>query len=652
MPETDDTSPLRWVRRDVSSVPPLGGYVAKRCPVRAQWDVLSPADRQSPSDLDVRLMAEGVDFEATVFERLVDLHPDAVVIERAGPDDRRSREDLTVSAMRAGAPLILGGRLPADQKARRVGEPDVLLAAHDGGYLPVDVKHHRTLEARSRVAARITDLNTLSPLEAVDPPDGGLASKNKNDLFQLAHYRRMLQACGLAASGGLGAIIGKELKLTWYDLDEPIWTTPSRSEGSKLRSTMDVYDFEFAFRLDVIEVARRHAADPSVELLVVPVRTSECSSCPWWGHCRQLLLSADDVSLLPFASWRMWAAHRDRGVHTITDLASLDWRTAALLDSGIDLHDLFQRLEGNLDDTPIEDVVGRRRWARARTLAEAGITTASDARTLDPALAAYEELRPTRGGAASRYRPVLKNLAASIDMARARIADSPAFRARGIEHITVPRGDIEIDLDLENGYSGGIYLWGALVTDRSGTAAVEQGYRSFVSWDPDPDTTEAAVFKDLCTWLRDLLETLRAQDLSTTVYCYNEQAEATALRRLAGLQDVDRRWVTFIEDLVDSEAWVDLLPICRSGLVTGESMGLKYVAPLAGFSWEDDDPGGEQSMAWHQLAVRDPDHEVREANRRRILSYNRNDVEATLALREWLDASSGDLPSISDLDPA
>ena len=75
---------------------------------------------------------------------------------------------------------------------------------------------------------------------------------------------------------------------------------PSRSEGTEQRSTMDVYDFEFAFRLDIIETARRHRADPSVELLVVPVRTSECASCPWWGHCEQLLTDVDDVSLLPF----------------------------------------------------------------------------------------------------------------------------------------------------------------------------------------------------------------------------------------------------------------------------------------------------------------------------------------------------------------
>lgn len=109
----------------------------------------------------------------------------------------------------------------------------------------------------------------------------------------------MLEACGHAAPDSMAAIIGSELLATWFDLSEPIWRTPSLSQVTKLRSTVDVYDFEFAFRLDIIEVAQRHATDPSVELLVVPVRTGECASCPWWGHCEQLLTEVSDVSLLP-----------------------------------------------------------------------------------------------------------------------------------------------------------------------------------------------------------------------------------------------------------------------------------------------------------------------------------------------------------------
>jgi predicted RecB family nuclease len=627
---------VKWVRNDVSEVPPQGGYVAKQCPVRAQWDVLQPAPLLPVPESAQRRMADGVEFEAEVFDRLTELHSSAVVIHRGGPEDRADREQRTLHAMDSGAFLILGGRLPAEPAARRVGEPDVLVAAPGGGYHPVDVKHHRTLTSGWGVPTVVADLADPSHAHA-EAPDDLCAVKQKGDLFQLAHYRRMLEACGHAAPDGLGAIIGSELTVTWYDLDAAIWTTPSRSEGTKQRSTINVYDFEFAFRLDIIEVARRHRDDPSVELLVVPVRTGECASCPWWGHCEQLLTDADDVSLLPFSGWKMWAAHRDRGVHTVADLAALDWRTAQLIEQGVDLAHLFDRLDGAADDTPIGEVIGRAKRGQIARLEASGVHTAADARSLDRRLAAY----------APRS---VRNLSASIDMARARRAAPPVFLARGIDRIEVPRGEVEVDLDLENADDGGVYLWGALVTDRAGTGLVDEGYRPFVTWDPDLAIGEVVVFDQLCSWLEQLLDTTTAAGHAVTVYCFNEMAEAGALRRLASLPQADPRWGPLVEQLVTSDAWVDLLPICRAGLVTGGPMGLKHLAPLAGFEWEDDDPGGEQSMTWYHHAAHDPDPEVRAANQRRILTYNRNDVEATLALRNWLEHDSSELPSINSLD--
>ena len=630
---------------DISEVPSQGGYVARRCPVRAQCDELRPAEPRPPSPASLRRRADAVAFRADVLARLADLVPGTVVIGPGGPEDRAGREQRTLAAMSQGSPLILGGRLPVDDSARRVGEPDVLIAAVGGGYHPAEVQHRRTLTDRPALPAVVAELGTPGRHSAVTQDDLW-ARRSDGDLLQLAHHRRVLQACGHAAddgdadpgtgrrADGAAAIIGSELRVTWFDLDAAIRCTPSSNEGTAARSTMDLYDAEFAHRLDVIGAARRHREDPSVELLAVPVRTGECASCPWWDHCGPTLVAADDVSLLPGSSRQTWATHRDRGVATIRDLAALDRRTARLVDQRVDLVGLAERVVGAPDDTPIGDLFDTLHHDQFDRLADAGVRTVGDVRGLDPRAASY-------------CGSGLKGLEDWIDLARARSGDSPVHLRRGIDRPAVHRADVEIDLDLEN-TADGVYLWGALVTDRGDTGLVEQGYRAFITWEPDPSTTEVPLFEELCRWLDRLRSTVIAAGRSVAVYCFHERAEAGAMRRLAASPDAASDWTGWVEELVASPDWVDLLQVARRQLITGASMGLKALAPLAGFEWEDDDPGGEQSMEWHQLAVSHPDAAVRDAQRARLLTYNRNDTEATLALREWMDSGSTQVPHIED----
>src|SRR4051794_2465814 len=96
---TPETFDRYTPRRDVVSVAPQGGYVAKRCPLRVQFDVLPPAGVERlpvPAATRARMDA-GIEFEAAVFDELASLHPEAV---RLGDELRASeRVAVTVAAM-------------------------------------------------------------------------------------------------------------------------------------------------------------------------------------------------------------------------------------------------------------------------------------------------------------------------------------------------------------------------------------------------------------------------------------------------------------------------------------------------------------------------------------------------------------------------
>jgi predicted RecB family nuclease len=622
-------NPLMTTRYDVSQVPLQGAYVAKQCPVRAQNDTIQPSEALPPDAFTERLFAAGKAFEAEVVTEILGLHSGVVVVEGEDPP---ACQAATVAAMAAGAASIVNAWLPADLASRRVGKPDLLVAAANGGYRPIDVKWHMNLEPAiskgSALPGLCSGLNSLT-LEGALLDDGLAARRREGDVLQLAHYQRMLEAAGYAASDGRWAgIIGTERQVVWYDLDTPIWRTPSSSGKTKLRSTMERYDFEFGFRLDVIAVAGQHKLDSSVELLTVPVKISECEACPWWDYCRpQLTAGAGDVSLLPRVGYRLWRVHQDHGVTDRAALAALDTRTAQLIAAGVDVNTLRSVCSGFAPDHPIADVASAK---QRPALGGIGIRTVGDLMSLDERTASY-------------FGSSISGLVEQIDQARAALGPKPVYRRRGVDTVVVPRADVEVDIDMEN-VEEGCYLWGTLVTDRSVTDLEVPRYQAFVTWEPLTTGIEAMNSSRFWRWLTDLRRQTHNAGRTFRAFCYNANAENQFLRRLA----LSTGRVDEVEAFVASDEWIDLLRVFDSQLVTGRGSGLKLTAPLAGVTWAVDDPGGTNAMNHYDVAVGDGPRATHA--REWLLSYNQGDVEATLALREWM--GSAVLPPVAVLAPA
>jgi len=415
----------------------------------------------------------------------------------------------------------------------------------------------------------------------------------------------------------------------WQDLDARMWRTPSLSETTKLRSAMERYDFEFHFRLDIIAVAQQHQADSTVDLLVMPVRCGECPSCPWNDHCGPILETPPgDVSLLPRVGWTQWKAHRDRGVTNRAELAALDVRTAQLVVAKIDVAKLMTAAAGRDPLTSVLELGGvSSKTKQLKHLRSFGIEVVADVLSLDAATALYSDI-----GMAS--------LVEQIDMARAAIGPAPVYIKRGVDKVVVPRADVEVDVDMEN-VAEGVYLWGNLVTNHATDAGTSE-YVPFVTWEVMSGDVESRNSLAFWRWLMDLRSATHANGLTFAAYCYNASAENRYLHRLglsAGIEeDVDA--------FIDSDQWVDVLRVFDSQLITGTGSGLKVTAPLAGFSWPVDDPGGGESMVMHDIAVAGATETEREAARTWLLRYNEGDVCATLALREWMDRESGAIPPV------
>lgn len=189
----------------------------------------------------------------------------------------------------------------------------------------------------------------------------------------------------------------------------------------------------------------------------------------------------------------------------------------------------------------------------------------------------------------------------------------------------IPRADVEVDIDMEAYLDEGAYLWGVL--DDAGS------YRPFVTWEPLGGKAEARNFAAFWRWLTETRAAAHAAGKTFAAYCYAAGGENHWMRqsaiRFAGLGCPP---LEEVEEFIASSEWIDVFRYVRRDFAGPRGLGLKTVAPEAGFHWAWGDFDGEKSVRARRIAMQDGSGQMRAA----LKQYNADDVRATRAIREWM----------------
>jgi predicted RecB family nuclease len=526
----------------------------------------------------------------------LDHDPDADRAARSAPDPAAAliRREVGVHRARiSGRVRIDGARSSVDLRAgNRQAIVDLLVPGPDGGFVPVLIRGHRTLDAGcGAVVSSLTDPLRWTRSDALR------VRPHPEDALALAHCHRLLADLGMAGPRAVGGVIGRgntdDTTICWYDLSAP-GGLPAVSFGAVAfglgaaapgaaggPSILDDYDARFADRLAVAEAALRRGP-----ALALPSRVSECRRCPWDAVCTAELTRGRDVSLIAPGSDA--AGLRAVGVVTIDDLALAD-------------------------DQQLDAVAPARATGAVR-------------------------------GPELRLR------------ARAWQADAVLIRRRDAVRVPRADIELDVDMECfidDGAYLWGTYLSasgpGPAVVAAAG---FEAGYQPFVTWEPLPHRAEGTMFAEFWAYLRELQVVANDAGLTFAAYCYSRQAEerwlySTPVRYpdVPGMPTVQE-----VREFTASASWVDMYEMLGREFLAAGSKRLKTVAPLAGFSWRDPEPDGANSMVWYRAAVGADGRPPSASQKQRLLEYNEDDVLATLALRRWMsEGAAADTPTVAEL---
>jgi predicted RecB family nuclease len=358
-------------------------------------------------------------------------------------------------------------------------------------------------------------------------------------------------------------------------------------------SPLAQYDARFAERVALLEATEARAGDPTRPRPGGPWWHRECEECPFAAHCRAVLEHTDDVSLVRFTDAAEQSVLRGLGVSTRAELA--------VLDLGDVRRGTATRDEPSEPDEPVGVSVGR----------------------------------------------LVRDAERLVRRARVEVAGT-LLRLGAADRLDARRRDVEVDFDMES-YDNATYMWGATVTLRAPTPNLDEGYVCFAEWGELTGTAEGALFARFFAWLAGVVDAAHRAGRTVGLYCFWEHAERAQMRRAmhsgaAGLPSQDALEAVLLD-------LVDVHQVVTEQIQTAGPAGLKVLATTAGFSWRDEAPSGEASMAWYEEARGSEERRAHSA-KARLLAYNEDDCRATRALRDWLEGPARELPDLRGAPPA
>lgn len=214
----------------------------------------------------------------------------------------------------------------------------------------------------------------------------------------------------------------------------------------------------------------------------------------------------------------------------------------------------------------------------------------------------------------------------------------------------LPEADIEIDIDLENSMEAlreleidepigvdRLYLYGFGIHDRTVSkdwqTAVIDTYSNY-------SNTEDGEFEVMSKmWNRLQAEILKAEKAGKSIKIFHYSPHEFSWWKKYANRFVGRPGVPTLNELEEFKIsyLVDLYPYAQKYAFPTKSYSIKDLAPLAKFEWSVAMAGGANSLFKYKLAI---DSKAEPAEREEAIawldSYNRDDVRATFAVRNYI----------------